>query len=58
MIRLQETPGFLIFPFFFLSFFWILHFFLLDTVPDGQTPHTITLLAFDDLVDVPRPGDK
>ena len=29
-----------------------------DSVPDGQTPHTVTLISFDDLVDVPRPGDK
>ena len=29
-----------------------------DAIPDGQTPHTVTLLAYDDLVDVPRAGDR
>nr|CAG8590238.1 3807_t:CDS:10 [Entrophospora candida] len=29
-----------------------------DCIPDGQTPHTITICLYDDLVDVIRPGDK
>lgn len=29
-----------------------------DSVPNGQTPHTVTLMAYDDTVDVPRPGDR
>lgn len=29
-----------------------------DTVPEGETPHTITLCTYDDLVDVARPGDR
>ncbi|CAG8730387.1 1414_t:CDS:2, partial [Ambispora leptoticha] len=29
-----------------------------DSIPDGQTPHSVTLYLFDDLVDVARPGDR
>lgn len=29
-----------------------------DEIPAGETPHTITLFAFDDLVDTVRPGDR
>lgn len=29
-----------------------------DTVPDGQTPHTVSLYMYDALVDVVRPGDR
>lgn len=29
-----------------------------DCIPDGQTPHTITMCAYDSLVDVARPGDR
>jgi DNA replication licensing factor MCM4 len=29
-----------------------------DAVPDGQTPHTVTLCAYDELVDVSKPGDR
>ncbi|KCV72141.1 hypothetical protein H696_01545 [Fonticula alba] len=29
-----------------------------DEIPHGQTPHTVSLVAFDDNVDVPRPGDR
>lgn len=29
-----------------------------DTVPDGQTPHTVSIVAYEELVDVPRPGDR
>ncbi|CAO1614734.1 unnamed protein product [Parajaminaea phylloscopi] len=29
-----------------------------DVVPDGQTPHTVTLCAYDELVDVSKPGDR
>ena len=29
-----------------------------DSVPAGQTPHTVTLWAYDDLHDKVRPGDK
>ena len=29
-----------------------------DSIPEGETPATITLMAFDNLVDVARPGDK
>ncbi|KAG9299066.1 hypothetical protein G9A89_020379 [Geosiphon pyriformis] len=29
-----------------------------DAIPDGQTPHTVTLYLYDDLVDVARPGDR
>ena len=27
-----------------------------DEVPEGETPYTVTLFAFDDLVDSVRPG--
>lgn len=29
-----------------------------DEIPEGETPHTVTLFAFDDLVDTVRPGDR
>lgn len=29
-----------------------------DEIPDGQTPHTVTLCVYDALVDVARPGDR
>ena len=29
-----------------------------ESIPEGETPHTMTLFAFDDLVDVARPGDR
>ena len=29
-----------------------------DAIPDGQTPHTVSLSAYDELVDVSKPGDR
>ncbi|KAJ2358820.1 MCM DNA helicase complex subunit [Coemansia sp. RSA 2618] len=29
-----------------------------EVIPDGQTPHTVTLVAHGELVDVARPGDR
>ena len=29
-----------------------------DAVTDGQTPHTVSLSAYDELVDVSKPGDR
>lgn len=29
-----------------------------DVVPDGQTPQTVTMCMYDDLVDVGKPGDR
>lgn len=29
-----------------------------DSIPDGQTPHSVTLCVYDALVDVARPGDR
>ena len=29
-----------------------------DAVPDGQTPHTVSLSVYDELVDVSNPGDR
>lgn len=29
-----------------------------DVVPDGQTPHTLSLCVYDELVDVCKPGDR
>ena len=29
-----------------------------DSVPEGETPHTVTVFSYDDLVDVAKPGDR
>ncbi|CAG8478631.1 6382_t:CDS:10, partial [Scutellospora calospora] len=29
-----------------------------DNIPDGQTPHSVSVCLYDDLVDTARPGDK
>ncbi|KAJ1980805.1 MCM DNA helicase complex subunit [Dimargaris verticillata] len=29
-----------------------------DMIPDGQTPHTVSLCVYDELVDVSKPGDR
>jgi DNA replication licensing factor MCM4 len=29
-----------------------------DVVPDGQTPHSVTMVAYDDMVDMTKPGDR
>ncbi|KAI9596769.1 MCM2/3/5 family-domain-containing protein [Syncephalis fuscata] len=29
-----------------------------DEIPDGQTPHTVSLCMYDDMVDVAKPGDR
>jgi DNA replication licensing factor MCM4 len=29
-----------------------------DSIPDGQTPHTVSLCLYDDLVDASKPGDR
>lgn len=29
-----------------------------DVVPDGQTPHSVTMVAYDDMVDLTKPGDR
>ena len=29
-----------------------------DSVPDGQTPHSVSLCAYDELVDVCKAGDR
>ncbi|KAJ3044786.1 hypothetical protein HDV00_000661 [Rhizophlyctis rosea] len=29
-----------------------------DETPDGQTPHTVSMCVYDDLVDVAKPGDR
>lgn len=29
-----------------------------DNVPDGETPHSVKVFAYDDLVDVAKPGDR
>src|SRR4051794_12795570 len=31
---------------------------LKDAVPDGQTPHTVSLCVYDELVDLCKPGDR
>lgn len=32
--------------------------FVLDSVPDGQTPHTVTLLVYDEMLECVKPGDR
>ena len=29
-----------------------------EDIPEGDTPHTVTLYAFEELVDVAKPGDR
>lgn len=29
-----------------------------DEIPEGETPYTLTIMAYDDLVDTVRPGDR
>jgi DNA replicative helicase MCM subunit Mcm2 (Cdc46/Mcm family) len=29
-----------------------------DEIPEGETPNSVTLFAFDDLTDAVRPGDR
>jgi len=29
-----------------------------EQIPEGETPHTLTLVVYDDLVDVAKPGDR
>jgi DNA replication licensing factor MCM4 len=29
-----------------------------DSVPAGQTPHTVSLVTYDELVDATKPGDR
>jgi DNA replication licensing factor MCM4 len=31
---------------------------LTDSIPDGQTPQTVSICLYDDLVDVAKPGDR
>lgn len=31
---------------------------MVDAVPDGQTPHTVSLGVYDELVDLSKPGDR
>jgi DNA replication licensing factor MCM4 len=31
---------------------------IVDAIPEGETPHTVILFNYDDLVDVARPGDR
>ena len=33
-------------------------FYILDEVPDGQTPHSVSLCCYEDLVDTAKPGDR
>ncbi len=29
-----------------------------NAIPEGETPHNVTLLCYDPLVDVTKPGDR
>jgi DNA replication licensing factor MCM4 len=46
LYRLQETPG---------NAFWLK---LKDEIPDGQTPYTVSMCAYEEMVDVIKPGDR
>lgn len=37
---------------------WLAKIAALDVVPDGQTPHTVSLCVYDELVDLAKPGDR
>lgn len=55
--RLQETPGTYIIVILYTSMNDSLAP-IIDVVPDGQTPQTVTLCLYEDLVDVAKPGDR
>lgn len=44
--RLQETPG------------KVFYFYTKDEIPDGQTPYTVSMCAYEEMVDVIKPGDR
>ena len=50
VVKVQETPGFL--------FLYIHIYIYIDSVPDGQTPHAVTVCVYDSLIDMTRPGDR
>lgn len=29
-----------------------------DEMPEGETPHTVNMCLFDDMVDIAKPGDR
>jgi DNA replication licensing factor MCM4 len=29
-----------------------------DSIPEGETPHTISVFAYDALIDIAKPGDR
>jgi len=41
-----------------LIFSFLIAHFLSDEIPDGQTPYTVSLWLYDDLVDAAKPGDR
>ena len=48
VVRLQETPG----------LYSATRRLIIDVVPDGQTPHSVSICFYDELVDVSKPGDR
>jgi DNA replication licensing factor MCM4 len=58
VIRLQETPGEFSSSFHFEGFLMLIFSISTDAVPDGQTPHTVSLCVYDELVDLSKPGDR
>ena len=55
VIRLQETPGMQSFS---VHKPKVIYGYHTDVVPDGQTPHTVSLCVYDELVDLSKPGDR
>ena len=55
LVKLQETPGGITgCRMERADDVWL----VADAIPDGETPHTINMCVFDDLVDVGKPGDR
>lgn len=55
IIKLQETPGTGR-----VDLFSKLNFSIVtpDSIPEGETPYTVNVYAYDALVDVAKPGDR
>lgn len=52
IVKVQETPGKMV------ESGYRPNRLFTDSVPDGQTPHAVTVCLYDSLIDVTRPGDR